>query len=259
MLRKPDLSGGEGSLRIFREERDIVVRPGRLTVAEKDDARLVGGVMTPQTEARTDDVERIEEDGPYRLLHRNPVAEPGTELNEKGAIDGRVDRRTGRRSGRDREKRQGMLEKLQKWIEAKPEPTQANGVWVLTIRPPLPPVPAVEGGVYEWGLTLIAPVANRECRINGIWFVASADATLGASGVIEQMRNEQELGAEELQMLIERYRTPQSSVHLTRTIGTVKRNDVFESAYCKEFVETLKWGGIGSLNPSGGKPCSNGT
>ena len=73
------------------------------------------------------------------------------------------------------------------------------------------------------------------------------------------MPNEQELGAEELQMLIERYRTPQSSVHLTRTIGTVNRNDVFKSAYSRGFVETLEWEGIGSLNPNGGKPCSNET
>ena len=143
-----------------------------------------------------------------------------------------------------------MLAKLHKWLDPKTDSGHTNGVWVLTIRPPIPPVPAVEGGVYEWGLTLIAPRADRECRINGIWFVASARATLEASAVIEQTRNEQELTAEELQVLIERHRTPESSVHVTRTIGTVRRDDVFESAYAAGFVETLEWGGIGILKPT---------
>ena len=142
-----------------------------------------------------------------------------------------------------------MLPNLHEWLNGKSEPAHTNGGWVLTVRAPIAPIPAIDGGVYEWGLTLISPRDDRECRIDGIWFLASAHLTLHRSVLIEQMRTEQELKATDLQVLIERNRAPESNLHVIRKIGTVKRHDIAGSAYAAEFVETLEWGGIGSVNP----------
>ena len=108
------------------------------------------------------------------------------------------------------------------------------------------PRPAIEGGAYEWCLTLIAPRQDRVCRINGIWFFARCDTTIAARETIERMRRTQALTHAELCALIDDHRIPGTPVYLQRTIDAVQRTDQFKSGTDKALLDTLEWGGIGT-------------
>ena len=124
------------------------------------------------------------------------------------------------------------------------EPAKPTSEWVLNVRPPMGPRPAVEGGVYEWDLTLITPGNERACRINGIWFFAARETTIAARETIERMRHERALTRAQLCALIDEHRVPGSPVYLHRNIDTVQRTERFESGTDKRLVEALEWGGI---------------
>lgn len=121
----------------------------------------------------------------------------------------------------------------------------AKGTWVLAIRTPLVRQRNANGELYEWNLTLVAP-RERACRIDGIWFLASAIRTLEASEVIERMRRETELGKAELQALIEDHRLGSSAVRLIRSIGRSQWHEQHQSAHDPAFGAALTWGGIES-------------
>lgn len=87
-----------------------------------------------------------------------------------------------------------MWSRLFGWPISKQETEPARGTWVLTIRTSMGPRPHVDGDVCEWDLTLIAPRRDRECRIDGIWFLASVRRTLEARDLIERMRGKARWG-----------------------------------------------------------------
>ena len=123
-----------------------------------------------------------------------------------------------------------------------PEPPTTE--WVLNVRPPMGKRPQVPGGVYEWALTQIGNDKDKACRIRGIWFWVSQDATLEARATLERMRRAQPLTRDALCALIERYRTPGSAIHVQRRIAGVSRSDSYQSAADDAFGETLTWGEI---------------
>ena len=113
------------------------------------------------------------------------------------------------------------------------------------------PRPAIEGGVYEWCLTLIWPHQEQVCRINGIWFFVRCDKTIAASRTIERMRRTQALTRGELGALIDEHRAAGSPVYLRRSIDAVERTEQFKSGADEALHEALEWGGIGRHETSG--------
>ena len=153
-----------------------------------------------------------------------------------------------------------MFERLRRWFwmipttethgsqdENRPaKPPKATSEWVLRVRPPMGPRPTVEGDVYEWCLTLIAPRDDRVCRIDGISFFVRCDKTIAASRTIERMRRTQGLTRSELSALIDEHRAAGSPVYLQRSIDAVERTEQFKSGADAALHEVLEWGGIGS-------------
>ncbi len=152
-----------------------------------------------------------------------------------------------------------VIETLRRWLGIPPGNTTNAGPdtrrrdskqwkptadWVLNVRPPMGPRPAVKGGVYEWGLTLMNPYKDRVCRISGIWFFATRETTIAARETIEHMRHERALTRAQLCALIDEHRVPGSPVYLHRRIDTVQRTEQFESGTDEKLIETLEWGGI---------------
>ena len=107
-------------------------------------------------------------------------------------------------------------------------PPPVTSIWVLRVRPPMGPRPAVDGGVYEWNLTLVAPHQDRVCRIDGVSFFVRCDKTIAASRTIERMRHTQALTLGELTALIDEHRVTGSPVYLQRSIDAVERTEQFQ-------------------------------
>ena len=157
-----------------------------------------------------------------------------------------------------------MFERLRRWFwmtpttethgsqdEVRPaKPLKATSEWVLRVRPPMGPRPTVEGDVYEWCLTLIAPRDDRVCRIDGISFFVRCDKTIAASRTIERMRRTQAVTRSELGALIDEHRAAGSPVYLQRSIDAVERTEQFKSGADEALHEVLEWGGIGSEETS---------
>ena len=131
------------------------------------------------------------------------------------------------------------------------KPPAVTSEWVLRVRPPMGPRPAVEGGVYEWCLTLITPRQDRVCRIDGVSFFVRCDKTIAASRTIERMHRTQALTRGELTALIDEYRAAGSPVYLQRSIDAVERTERFKSGADETLHEALEWGGIGRHETSG--------
>ena len=131
------------------------------------------------------------------------------------------------------------------------KPPPVTSVWVLGVRPPMGPRPAVEGGVYEWFLTLITPRQDRVCRIDGVSFFVRCDKTVAASRTIERMRRTQALTRSELTALIDEHRVTGSPVYLQRRFDAVERTEQFRSGADEALHEALEWGGIGRHKTSG--------
>ena len=130
--------------------------------------------------------------------------------------------------------------------------TGVKGHWVLSIRETIGQLPGAyrargyrRGDLYEWGLTLIKPHKGLTCRIDGIWFLATALKTLEAKTTIEALSHQQALSNDDLITLIEDHRLPGSPLHLTRTMDHVRRYDSFLFARAPEFMRALHWGGLG--------------
>ena len=128
-----------------------------------------------------------------------------------------------------------------------PQPAGVRGQWVVNIRHTMTELPGnyQPGELYEWGLTLIEPRTGRACHIDGIWFLATAPATVDARTTIERFSQPQEIANAELIDLIEKHRLPGSPLHLTRTIDNVRQYDSFFFARAPEFMRALHWGGLG--------------
>ena len=126
------------------------------------------------------------------------------------------------------------------------KPPPVTSEWVLRVRPPMGPRPAIEGGVYEWYLTLIAPHQDRVCRIDGVSFFVRCDKTIAARRTIERMRRTQALTLDELTALIDEHRATGSPIYLQRSIDAVERTEQFKSGADEALHEALEWGGIGT-------------
>ena len=94
----------------------------------------------------------------------------------------------------------------------------------------------------EWVVTRMHGTEPGECRIEGIWFLATIGRTLEAHETVERLSTRLPLGVKELREIIEAHRALGRSVHVARSIGNVRIENTFASADDKGFAEVLEWG-----------------